>query len=451
MRHVIASSQCRYVHDALGRRLKTVFTDTDGKERITYFGWDGDRHVHTEYVREDGDRDIVHTVYEPGTFTPMVRLSTTAKGKQKIKPHLMVQAGLANLPEAKGNGDAASAPMSMLQEMLTGMTELVQKQMEQNIKHMLKEGLSPLSKSILTNMGMDPEALLANTRQGLQEAKQAELTPVTIHYFHNDHLGAPLALTDQQANIVWAVKRDPWGNIEEEYNPQGLEQPIGLPGQRLDKETGLYYNRYRYYDPKIGAYINQDPIGLNGGLNLSKYSDNPLLQIDPFGLQATAPTPAASAPASAASAANNTLSLGTMETKIAANNNSGQSNNLILCMAWDESGFKTNPSSPGSSVGLLQIKGPALKDVNSHTDGAPYTKSDMKDPDKNIAAATAYLGIQINSYHAGNVAAGIGAYGEGSKYTQAVQDCEKCLNDCGKNGLTCSESSKSACLHKIHK
>jgi len=224
-------------------------------------------------------------VYEPGTFTPMVRLSTTAKGKQRIKPHLMVQAGLANLPEAKENSDAASAPMSMLQEMLAGMPELVQKQMEQNVKHMLKEGLSPLSKSILTNMGMDPEALLANTRQGLQEAKQAELTPVTIHYFHNDHLGAPLALTDQQANIVWAVKRDPWGNIEEEYNPQGIEQPIGLPGQRLDKETGLYYNRYRYYDPKIGSYINQDPIGLRGGLNTSIYGvNNPLIFIDPIGL-----------------------------------------------------------------------------------------------------------------------------------------------------------------------
>ena len=113
--HVISSSQCRYVYDALGRRLKTTFTDNNGKERITYFGWDGDRHVHTEYMREDGDRDIVHTVYEPGTFTPMVRLSTTAKGQQKIKPHLMVQAGLVNLPEAKRSDSAVSAPIPMLQ------------------------------------------------------------------------------------------------------------------------------------------------------------------------------------------------------------------------------------------------------------------------------------------------------------------------------------------------
>jgi RHS repeat-associated protein len=60
-----------------------------------------------------------------------------------------------------------------------------------------------------------------------------------------------------------------------------------LPGQYHDRETNLYYNRHRYYDPKIGAYINQDPIGLRGGLNLSKYSSNPLLQTDPLGLAAT--------------------------------------------------------------------------------------------------------------------------------------------------------------------
>jgi RHS repeat-associated protein len=58
-----------------------------------------------------------------------------------------------------------------------------------------------------------------------------------------------------------------------------------LPGQYHDRETNLYYNRHRYYDPKIGAYINQDPIGLDGGLNLSAYARNPLRFIDPLGLK----------------------------------------------------------------------------------------------------------------------------------------------------------------------
>jgi RHS repeat-associated protein len=55
-------------------------------------------------------------------------------------------------------------------------------------------------------------------------------------------------------------------------------------GQYLDRETGLHYNTFRYYDPDIGRFINQDPIGLLGGSNLYAYAPNPLIWIDPFGL-----------------------------------------------------------------------------------------------------------------------------------------------------------------------
>jgi RHS repeat-associated protein len=65
-----------------------------------------------------------------------------------------------------------------------------------------------------------------------------------------------------------------------------MEQNIRLPGQYHDRETGLYYNYHRYYDPKIGCYINQDPIGLRGGLNKYQYVlANPVGRIDPKGLQ----------------------------------------------------------------------------------------------------------------------------------------------------------------------
>jgi RHS repeat-associated protein len=119
----------------------------------------------------------------------------------------------------------------------------------------------------------------------MQEIKQAEQTPVTVHYYHCDHLGTPIALTDRQGQIVWAAQYDPWGNIIQEYNPDNMEQNIRLPGQYHDRETGLYYNYHRYYDPKIGSYINQDPIGPLGGWNLSAYTRNPLRFIDPLGLK----------------------------------------------------------------------------------------------------------------------------------------------------------------------
>jgi RHS repeat-associated protein len=257
-----------YIYDALGRRLKKSSKDQNGKTHITYFGWDGDRQVHTETLREDGDRDIMHTVYEPGTFTPMVRLSTKAKGQHQAKPPLMVQAGLAGLPP----------------EMMSGIPGQAQKDIESIMRQVLTGPLTPMSRRIMGNMGINPEAMIGKMRGKVEEIKQAERTPVTVHYFHCDHLGTPLALTDQQGNIAWAVKYDPWGNIEEEFNPSDIEQNIRLPGQYCDRETGLYYNHHRYYDPKVGAYINQDPIGLFGGINLSKYTDNPVLQIDPLGL-----------------------------------------------------------------------------------------------------------------------------------------------------------------------
>jgi RHS repeat-associated protein len=271
--YAVAASQCRYIYDALGRRLKKTYTDDQGQEHITYFGWDSDRQVRTETVRDDGTRHIVHTVYEPGVFAPMVRLSKTIQGDPQAKPSLLMQAAQAAwsiTPNDPG---------------VTAVLGSASKAMEQNIQYLLEDRLTPLSRSIIGRMGVDPDALIARVRQGLEQAQQAQrATDIVVHYFHCNLLGTPLALTDQQGQIVWAAQLDPWGNIEEEYNPQDIEQNIRLPGQYHDRETGLYYNRFRYYDPKIGVYINQDPIGLAGGIHLYHYPFNPVTGMDPFGL-----------------------------------------------------------------------------------------------------------------------------------------------------------------------
>ena len=63
-----------------------------------------------------------------------------------------------------------------------------------------------------------------------------------------------------------------------------IAQPFRFQGQYEDQETGLFYNRYRYYDPDSARYLTQDPIGLAGGINTFQYVPNPTGWIDPLGL-----------------------------------------------------------------------------------------------------------------------------------------------------------------------
>ncbi len=63
-----------------------------------------------------------------------------------------------------------------------------------------------------------------------------------------------------------------------------MSNPIRFQGQYHDHETGLHYNRYRYYDPRVGRFVNQDPISYGGGFNLYEYVPNPIDWVDPWGL-----------------------------------------------------------------------------------------------------------------------------------------------------------------------
>ncbi|QEW05727.1 RHS repeat-associated core domain-containing protein [Nitrincola iocasae] len=102
--------------------------------------------------------------------------------------------------------------------------------------------------------------------------------------FITNHLGTPTKLIDEDGHLLWSAEPDDWAAIKNERTVPNLQQPIRFQGQWLDEETGLYYNRYRYYDPKQGRYITQDPIGLAGGLNSYAYVANPTGWVDPLGL-----------------------------------------------------------------------------------------------------------------------------------------------------------------------
>jgi RHS repeat-associated protein len=101
-----------------------------------------------------------------------------------------------------------------------------------------------------------------------------------------DSSGTPKELLNEAGRIV-PVSRTSWGQSISKGSRQSY-CPIGFEGQFFDNEGGLYYNRFRYYDPSIGRYISQDPKSIRGGLNLYAYCHNPLQNVDPLGLDSTA-------------------------------------------------------------------------------------------------------------------------------------------------------------------
>ena len=107
-----------------------------------------------------------------------------------------------------------------------------------------------------------------------------------IWYYHTDLTGTVQEVTASDGTLVWAGYQAGFGENRGDISNSGayFEQPLRLPGQYFDEETGLHYNLFRYYAPECGRFISQDPIGLRGGLNLYAYAPNPLSWIDPLGL-----------------------------------------------------------------------------------------------------------------------------------------------------------------------
>ena len=105
-----------------------------------------------------------------------------------------------------------------------------------------------------------------------------------IRYFHTDLNGCPEELTDANGKILWECSFQLWGKRIHEIEHEPIEQNLRYQGQYLDRETGLHYNTFRYYDPEIGRFTQPDPIGLLGGFNLYQYAPNALTWVDPWGL-----------------------------------------------------------------------------------------------------------------------------------------------------------------------
>ncbi|MBC7210128.1 MAG: RHS domain-containing protein, partial [Pseudomonas sp.] len=235
-----------YSYDALGRRLHkhsvahfwdrpeagTGWNQLQRAKRqrelgcgFTLFGWDGDTLAwESSPPRDEGDTGrTVHYLYEPGSFVPVAQ----ALRKSPIRLHKQ-----PNWSQREYDFD----------------------------------------QDPLWHTEVKPQAFEA------------------IAWYQCDHLGTPMELTDEQGHVAWTGQYKAWGEVREERSDwakqHGLSNPIRFQGQYHDHENGLHYNRYRYYDPKAGRFIGQDPIRYVGGLNLYTYAPNPLAWVDPLGLKA---------------------------------------------------------------------------------------------------------------------------------------------------------------------
>ncbi|MGJ7762278.1 DUF4329 domain-containing protein [Escherichia coli] len=259
--------ESRYLYDPLGRRVAkrvwrrerdlTGWMSLSRKPQVTWYGWDGDR-----LTTIQNDRSRIQTIYQPGSFTPLIRVETATGELAKTQ-----RRSLADALQQSGGEDGGSV---VFPPVLVQMLDRLESEI-------LADRVSEESRRWLASCGL--------TVEQMQNQMDPVYTPARkIHLYHCDHRGLPLALISTEGATAWCAEYDEWGNLLNEENPHQLQQLIRLPGQQYDEESGLYYNRHRYYDPLQGRYITQDPIGLKGGWNLYGYQLNPISDIDPLGL-----------------------------------------------------------------------------------------------------------------------------------------------------------------------
>lgn len=260
------SVEAEYSYDPLGRRIaKRVReyapvrgTGTHGPaaelacqaERLTLFVWDGDR-----LVQEIQANQTVSYLYEPESFIPLAQV-------------------ISDTPDTVYGPEAVRARQLREAEREASQTEVAAK----------LAWLEVADRKAWTLARSGEEERKREEERTEREIREREGSRDRIYYLHGDHLGTPQEAVGEDGGVVWQAAYKAWGRIHR-LEKGAISQPFRFQGQYEDEETGLYYNRHRYYDPDTARYLTQDPIGLAGGENLYRYTLNPTLWTDPLGLK----------------------------------------------------------------------------------------------------------------------------------------------------------------------
>lgn len=142
---------------------------------------------------------------------------------------------------------------------------------------------------------------LAQLTQRYNKPHDSAPTPsAELHYIVTDVVGSARELCSETGEVEWRGEQSLWGEYhkwhlssrlkaqQRLYLEDAANDPVNCDlryqGQVFDAETGLYYNRHRYYDPETCQYLSPDPIGMAGGLRPQAYVHNPMAWVDPLGL-----------------------------------------------------------------------------------------------------------------------------------------------------------------------
>lgn len=106
-------------------------------------------------------------------------------------------------------------------------------------------------------------------------------------YYHNDHLGSPVAATDERGGLLWRAHFRPYGERQEDPKDAAFGT-VGYTGHAQDKDSGLVYAGARYLDPLVGRFMAVDPVGVasRNPYSFNRYAyanNNPHKFIDPDG------------------------------------------------------------------------------------------------------------------------------------------------------------------------
>ncbi|MES3020990.1 MAG: RHS repeat-associated core domain-containing protein [Pseudomonadota bacterium] len=261
-----------YYYDAFGRRIAKQVTEEKwgprGREpdrepyrssMLTLFVWDGDM-----LAQELGKFIAVTYLYEPDGFVPLCRIES------------------ADGYDQEGNATSESHDKSVFTTNGLGyLTEIKQWK--------IRAASNEVDSKARANEGENRHILAWDACKTTAENKAED---DRIWHYNCDHLGTPRELVDRTGRLVWSAQFHAWGRMlpgEGVFRSSNsisgeVNQPLRFQGQYHDAETGLHYNRHRYYDPDSARYLTPDPIGLLGGANSYQYAPNPILWIDPRGL-----------------------------------------------------------------------------------------------------------------------------------------------------------------------